>query len=101
MHVKRPIKSARKDGKGGWIPGKRRNPVEGWEQLRGELLELLATHQRRGVRSGNVLASACRVSSGTVTRWLAGEHIPSAASQRTIRKWIARQRNAIKQERKQ
>jgi transcriptional regulator with XRE-family HTH domain len=87
-------KSARKDGKGGWIPGKRRNPVEGWEQLRGELLELLATHHLRGVR----LASACRVSSGTVSRWLAGEHVPSAASQRTIRRWIARHRKAIKQQ---
>ena len=98
---KKKTTSARQDGRGGWPTGKRRNPADGWERLRGELLELLDVQYRYGVRSGNVLATVCGVNSGTVTRWLAGEHVPSAETQAAIRAWIAEQRAKIKAEKRQ
>ena len=94
----RKTASARADGRGGWVQGKRRNPVDGWGRLRQQLLELLDVHYEAGVRSGNTLAAALEVNSGTVYRWLAGDHVPSAARQASIRAWIAEQRRAIRQE---
>jgi len=93
---KKKSTSARQDGRGGWTPGKRRHPASGWDRLRAELDEMLDQHYRPKVRSGPALAAAMGVHSGTVYRWLLGEHVPSAEAQAAIRAWIAEQRKDLK-----
>jgi hypothetical protein len=95
----KPIKSARKDGRGGWIPGKRRHPDVGdWSRLRIDLAAMLDNHYRRGVWTPNALARTLGVCEGSVRRWIAGTDRPAPEHQEAVRRWLAEQRKAVKME---
>ena len=95
--MKKKPKSARADGRGGWIPGKRRNPDVGdWSRLRIDLAAILDDHWQWNVRTPNALARDLSVSQRTVRRWLSGEDRPSPVSQEAVRRWITEQRRLIK-----
>lgn len=95
-------KSARRDGRGGWRPGKRRNQDCGdWSRLRIDLVAMFDDAWRFGVRTPSRLAATLGVSERSVRRWLAGEDRPAPAHQEAIRAWLKEQRAAVKRERKQ
>jgi hypothetical protein len=101
MAKKHQSKSARKDGRGGWVPGKRRHlDVGDWTRLRIDLAALLDDAYLRGVRTPNAVAVALGVSDRTVRRWLAGEDRPAPETQEAVRRWLAEQREIIKAERR-
>jgi hypothetical protein len=93
---KKTSKSARADGRGGWIPGKRRHADVGdWQRLRIDLAALLDSEYKRGVRTPNALARDLGVCERTVRRWLAGVDRPAPDSQEAVRRWLAEQRRLI------
>jgi hypothetical protein len=95
--VTKPIKSARKDGRGGWIPGKRRNrDVGDWSRLRIDLAAMLDDHYRRGVRTPNALARELGVCERSVRRWIAGTDRPAPEHQEAVRRWLVEQRKEIR-----
>jgi hypothetical protein len=94
-------KSARADGRGGWVPGKRRNQDVGdWSRLRIDLAALFADAYDRQLRTPSVLARALAVSEKTVRRWLSGEDRPAPESQEAVRQWLTEARVAVKREAK-
>ena len=98
---KRKHKSARRDGRGGWVPGKRRHADVGdWSRIRIDLARLLDHHARNGVVSARALAAVLGVSDHTVRRWARGEDRPSPETQERVRSWASEQLARIKLERK-
>lgn len=96
MKTKPQTKSARADGRGGWIPGKRRHlDVGDWQRIRIDLVALLDAAYRRGIRSRRALGIRMGVSEKTVRRWLSGEDRPSPEAQEALRAWLKEQRQAI------
>ena len=94
-------KSARQDGRGGWIPGKRRNQDVGdWSRLRIDLAAIFADAWDFRLRTPTRLARDLGVSEKTVRRWLSGEDRPAPESQEAVRVWLAEAREHVKQEMK-
>lgn len=86
-------KSSRRDGRGGWTAGKRRNPDVGdWARILIDLAALINDHYRHGVISGGSLAKVLGCDSKTVCRWLRGEDRPATETQEAVRTWIAERR---------
>ena len=98
---KKKSKSARRDGRGGWIPGKRRNQDVGdWTRLRIDLAALFADAYDFRLRTPTRLARDLGVSEKTVRRWLSGEDRPAPESQEAVRVWLSEAREQIKSEMK-
>ena len=90
MPKKPKHKSARADGRGGWVPGKRRHTDVGdWQRIRLRVVSLLNDHYEPGRVSVRALAAAIGVADRTVRRWLAGEDRPSPEDQERLRTWAA------------
>jgi hypothetical protein len=91
-------KSNRKDARGHWPAGKRRNPDGGrWARTRIALAAMLFEHFERGRVSARALAAVLVVDDRTVRRWLDGTDRPTPETQFAIAQWLAEQRKRIKQ----
>jgi hypothetical protein len=91
--TRRKIASSRRDGRGGWIKGKRRHADCGdWSRIRISLCALINDRWQMGVISARVLARDLDVSEKTVRRWMAGEDRPIPEMQEAVRQWIAEHR---------
>lgn len=89
--------STRKDGRGHWPAGKRRNPDAGhWSRTRLALQQILDDHWRRGERSYAALAAELGVSDRAVRRWLSGTHRPHPDYQQLLATWVAEQRQRLR-----
>jgi predicted transcriptional regulator len=98
---KKQNKSARQDGRGGWIPGKRRNQDVGdWSRLRIDLAALFADAWDFRLRTPTRLARDLGVSEKTVRRWISGEDRPAPESQEAVRVWLSEARKQVKLETK-
>ena len=79
--------------KGHWPAGKRRHkPHHQWGWAISLGYALLVTHRLRRVRSIRAVAAALEVAPRTVSRWLAGEDIPSPDRQTAFLRWVRRHR---------
>ena len=88
--MKRKTKSARADGRGGWTPGKRRNPDVGdWQRIRLRVVSLLNDRPEYGRVSVRAIAAVIGVSDRTLRRWLSGEDRPPPLAQEQLRQWVA------------
>lgn len=91
------MQSTRKDGRGHWPAGRRRNPDAGqWSRTRLALQSLLDEHWQQGVRSERAVAAALGVSPRSLGRWLAGSHRPHPDYQELLAAWVAEQRTLVK-----
>jgi len=90
-------KSNRKDARGHWPAGKRRNPDGGrWARTRIDLAALLDEHFERGHVSARALAAVLDVDERSVRRWLDGTDRPTPETQLAIAQWLAEQRKRVK-----
>jgi transcriptional regulator with XRE-family HTH domain len=82
-------KSARADGRGGWIPGKRRHPDGGdWAAAVKDLRRLREIFPRRRDATHTALARDLGVTRKTISRWRTGEDRPSPAMQARVKAWL-------------
>jgi len=89
-------KSNRKDARGHWPAGKRRNPDGGrWARTRIDLAAMLDEHFERGRVSARALAAALDVDERSVRRWLDGTDRPTPETQLAIATWLAGQRKRL------
>lgn len=97
-----PIKSKRKDNRGHWPAGKRRNPDKGdWSKIRLSLARFLDDYFSPGQISARALAGDLGVSDRSVRRWISGDDRPSVEAQEAIQQWLAEWRAEIKKRAKQ
>jgi hypothetical protein len=87
------VESTRKDGRGHWPPGKRRNQDGGnWGRIRLALSRFLDEHYERGRISVRALAAELAVSDRSVRRWLTGDQRPSVEYQFAVAQWLKERR---------
>ena len=91
------MKSKRKDKRGHWPKGKRRNEDRGdWSRLRLRLASLINNYHLRGSVSIRVCADAIGVSDRTVRKYLDGTLRPTLDTQDAIETWIAEMRKRLR-----
>lgn len=95
------VGSQRKDKRGHWPSGKRRNADKGdWTRIRLSLARLLQDHPRYGQISARALARDLSCSDRSVRRWITGVDRPSEDTQAAIQQWVAEWRDLIRLERR-
>lgn len=82
--------SKRKDKRGHWPAGKRRNPdAVNWSRTRLALQRLLDRHAEPSVISRRELARVLQVDMRSVGRWLDGTDRPAEAMQLAVAQWVS------------